>query len=92
MSIKFDKKLLDWAIQLENEANCDISAGIDLGQDVDQYLEYILNSELSSYDRVLNLFQQKLGTKMSQEEIESLASECLQIVSTDPKADKSIAA
>jgi len=90
MSINFDEKFLDWAVQLEDESNCDVSAGRDLGKDVDQYLEYVLSCKLTNYSKVLNLLQQKLSTTLPQNEIEALASQCLEIVLNEP--DKSIAA
>jgi hypothetical protein len=94
MNINFDKNFLDWAVQLEDESNCDISAGIDLGQNVDKYLEYVLSCQpsTSSYDKILSLFQQKLGTTLPQDEIEELASTCLQIFANAPNGDQSIAA
>jgi hypothetical protein len=45
MNIDFDENWLSWAIQIEDAADCDISAGLDYGQNLGKYLELVENLE-----------------------------------------------
>jgi hypothetical protein len=44
VSFEFDEEWLKNAVQIEDEANCNIQAGLDLGQNLDIYI-----SEAKSY-------------------------------------------
>jgi len=45
MNIDFGENWLSWAIQIEDAADCDISAGLDYGQNLGKYLELVENLE-----------------------------------------------
>jgi hypothetical protein len=73
MSFEFDEKWLKNAIQIEDEANCDIQAGLDLGQNADTYI-----SEAKSYinyEKLMVILEESLGTIFQSNELELLASE-----------------
>lgn len=73
MSFEFDEKWLKNAIQIEDEANCDFQAGLDLGQNADTYI-----SEAKSYinyEKLLVILRESLGTIFQTDELELLASE-----------------
>lgn len=70
MSDKFNDAWLEWAVEIEDEAGCDVEAGLNLGQHLGEYLAksqgYINNEKLMS------VLQEKLGAVLSQEELEEV--------------------
>lgn len=70
MSSKFNDDWLKWAVEIEDEAGCDVQAGLNLGQHSGEYLAksqgYINNEKL------ISVLQEKLGTILSQEELEEV--------------------
>lgn len=70
MSSNFNDDWLKWAVEIEDEAGCDVQAGLNLGQHSGEYLAksqgYINNEKLMS------VLQEKLGTILSQEELEEI--------------------
>ena len=70
MSSNLNDDWLKWAVEIEDEAGCDIQAGLNLGQHSGEYLAksqgYINNEKL------ISVLQEKLGTILSQEELEEI--------------------
>jgi len=72
MNRKFDKTWLSWAIQIENEAGCDISAGLDLGQNLG---EYIANAQgCINQENLRSVLQEDVGNLLSENEIEDIVN------------------
>jgi hypothetical protein len=73
MSFKFDEEWLLNAVQIEDEADCDIQAGLDFGQNSDSYISnakgYI------NYEKLMIILQESLGTIFQVDELELLASD-----------------
>lgn len=61
---------LQWAVQLEDEANCDVDAGLDLGQNLGVYL--VKTQSHISHEKLMAILQEELGNILSQEEIEEI--------------------
>jgi hypothetical protein len=92
VSIKFDDNWLSWAAQIEDEADCDISAGLDHGQHLGEYLEMVMSKPKSiSHSRLLSVLHDELGTSLTEEEIKKLASD-IQSQVQNAISNKSIAA
>lgn len=72
MSNKFGKKWLDWAVNLEEEADCDLEAGLDLGRYLGEYLTKSQN--YINYEKLILFLQEELGSILSQEEIAEIAN------------------
>jgi hypothetical protein len=73
VNFEFDEKWLKNAIQIEDEANCDIQAGLDLAQKADTYI-----SEAKSYinyEKLMVILEESLGTIFQADELELLASD-----------------
>jgi hypothetical protein len=73
MSFEFDEKWLKNAVQIEDEANCDVQAGLDFGQNADTYI-----SEAKSYinyQKLMAILAESLGTIFQTDELEMLASD-----------------
>ena len=60
MTAKFDEAWLERAIKLEDEANCDIEAGLDLGQYLGQYIAK--TQSYVSREKLMSVLQEELGT------------------------------
>ena len=76
MRIKFDDNWLKWAAQIEDEADCDISAGLDHGQNVGEYLKMEMSkSKPISNGRFIQVLQDEIGTVLSEQEIEKLVQD-----------------
>lgn len=73
----WDDEWLDAAVRLEEESNCDISAGIDHGIHLGDYLNSRLQEQVAplNRDRLLALLQTELGEQLSAEELEELVTE-----------------
>lgn len=72
MSGNFDETWLKWAVKIEEEANCDIQAGLDLGQ----YLgEHLANSQgYISHERLMVVLKEELGSFLSPDDLEVIAN------------------
>lgn len=71
MNINFDENLLRWAVQIEDEVNCDIQAGLDLGQNLEKYIaktQAHINQE-----KLMSVLQEELGNILSSEDLEIIA-------------------
>jgi hypothetical protein len=76
MRIKFDDNWLRWASQIEDESDCDITAGLDYGQNLGKYLETVMSDrKFVSRERFVQVLQDQVGSALSQEEIENLAQD-----------------
>lgn len=73
MNFTFDEKWLEGAIQIENEANCDIQAGLDLGHNSAQYISDA--KSYIDYEKLMVILKESLGTLFQNDELESLASD-----------------
>lgn len=70
MSINFSDEWLQWAVELEDEAGCDIEAGLNVGQHLGEYL-----AKRQSYinqEKFMTILQEELGNLLSQAEIEKI--------------------
>jgi hypothetical protein len=73
MSFKFDEEWLKNAVQIEDEADCDIQAGLDLGQNSDTYISNA--KSYINYEKLMIILKESLGTIFQNDEIELLASD-----------------
>jgi hypothetical protein len=73
MSFKFDEEWLKKAVQIEDEADCDIQAGLDLGQNSDTYISNA--KSYIDYEKLMIILKESLGTIFQNDEIELLASD-----------------
>lgn len=73
MSSNFSESWLEWAIQIEDEAACDVEAGLDLGQYLGQYLAK--SQGYISHEKLISMLQEELGAILSQEDLEVIARE-----------------
>ena len=73
MTFRIDPERLQELARLEEEAGCDIEAGLDLGRSAGVYLA----SAKSYIDRgkLLSVLQEGLGNVLSSEEIEAIAAD-----------------
>lgn len=72
MKKKFGEDWLKWAVDIETSSNCDISAGLDLGQHT---AEYIRDKEnYINYDKLITFLSNELGEILSPEDLEAIAS------------------
>jgi 4-hydroxy-3-methylbut-2-en-1-yl diphosphate synthase IspG/GcpE len=70
MTIEFDESQLRRLAQIEDEANCDIRAGFDWGQNLGSYLAQSTNSV--SHDKFVAMLQENWGNVLSIEELEEV--------------------
>ncbi len=71
--IKFDEKWLREAVTMEDEADCDIHAGLELGQNLG---EYVKNAK--SYinrQKLISVLKDGFGEVLSPTDIEEIADE-----------------
>jgi hypothetical protein len=73
MSFKFDEEWLKNAVQIEDEADCDIQAGLDFGQNSDTYISNA--KDYINYEKLMLILQESLGTIFQDDELELLASD-----------------
>lgn len=85
MNKKHENNWLDWAIQIEEQSNCDIEAGLDIGQHLGDYLAKSQN--YLNRDKLMLLLREDLGGILSQEELEEMANE-IQNVARNPVIEK----
>jgi hypothetical protein len=71
MAFQLDEAELRALAQIEAETNCDIGAGLDWGQPLGQDLAP--TSNLVDHGKLLEILQERLGTVLSQEELEETA-------------------
>ncbi len=72
MSRNFDETWLKWAVKIEEEANCDVQAGPDLGQHLG---EHLANSQgYINHERLMVVLKEELGSFLSQNDLEVIAN------------------
>ncbi len=73
MSGKFNDEWLKWAIQKEDEAGCDVDAGLDLGQHLG---EYIAKSQgYINHEKLMSILREELGNLLTQEDLEMIVDD-----------------
>lgn len=71
--IKFDEKWLTEAVAIEDEAGCDIHAGLELGQNLG---EYVKNAKsYISRQKLVSILKEGLDQVLSPQDIEEMADE-----------------
>ncbi|AGY58043.1 hypothetical protein [Gloeobacter kilaueensis] len=73
MTIDPTKNWLDLAVQLEEAADCDISAGLDLGAYLSEYLAEICSDRRIVHEAVLEVLLEKFGDFLSPRDLEEIA-------------------
>ena len=71
--IKFDEKWLREAVAMEDEANCDIHAGLELGQNLGKYVK-----NAKSYinrQKLISILEEKYEEILTSQDIEEIANE-----------------
>ena len=71
--IKFDEKWLREAVVIEDEAGCDIHAGLELGQNLSEYVR-----KAKSYinrQKLISVLKEGLDEVLSPQDIEEMADE-----------------
>jgi hypothetical protein len=71
MNANFNESWLDWAVQIEEEASCDIQAGLPLGKHFKEYIE--LTQRHINHEKLVSVLQEALGEILSSEDIEQIA-------------------
>lgn len=79
MNLEIDDAELLRLAQIEDEADCDISAGFDHGEYLGGYLSQALNS--ISYERLKEMLHNRVGNAMSVEELDAVVSSIQQELS-----------
>jgi hypothetical protein len=79
MNLEIDDAELLRLAQIEDEADCDISAGFDHGENLGDYLSQTLNS--ISYEHLKEMLHNRVGTALSVEELDAVVSSIQQELS-----------
>ncbi|AFY69813.1 hypothetical protein Pse7367_1524 [Thalassoporum mexicanum PCC 7367] len=75
MSFSYDETWLMEAVRIEEECNCDISAGYDLGSNVGKFYASVQNGDALDFDKVAASAKEALSHCFSDEEIDSLMAQ-----------------
>jgi hypothetical protein len=73
MNTNFNDSWLEWAVQIEEEADCDIQAGLPLSKHLQEYIEQ--TQRYINHDKLISVLQEELGSILSPEDIEQIASD-----------------
>ena len=79
MNLEIDDAELLRLAQIEDEADCDISAGFDHGENLGNYLSQALNSV--SYDQLKEMLHNRFGDTLSVEKLDEAVSSIQQELS-----------
>ncbi len=71
MNLEFDEKWLEKAIQIEDEAGCDVQAGLDLGRNSATYIATA--KSYIDHEKLMLILKEGLGNLFALEELEALA-------------------
>jgi hypothetical protein len=71
MNTNFNESWLEWAVQIEEETNCDLQAGLPLGKHLQEYIEQ--TQIYINHDKLMSVLQEELGEILSPEDIEQIA-------------------
>ncbi|MEH2156523.1 hypothetical protein [Nostoc sp.] len=72
MSGKVSRQWLQWANKIEDEVNCDVEAGLDLGKNLGDYL--LKSQNYIDRRKLICLLKEELGNLLSEEEIDIIAN------------------
>jgi hypothetical protein len=70
MSMAFNDEWLQWAVKVEDEAGCDIEAGLNFGQHSGEYLAKTQN--YIDPEKLMAILREELGTLLSQAELQKI--------------------
>lgn len=70
---------LEWAVEVEEGADCDVEAGPDVGSRLVEYMECLEGSV--TYEKLLDFLKRELENVLTVEEIETIADSTLKDVS-----------
>lgn len=85
MTGEYGDKWLDWAIRIEEQAGCDIEAGLELGQHLGDYL--VKSQNYINREKLMLLLREELGEILSPTELEEMAN-AIQDIARDPIIEK----
>ena len=71
--IKFDEKWLREAVAIEDEAECDIHAGLELGQNLSGYVRNA--KSFINRQKLISVLKEGLNEVLSPQDIEEMADE-----------------
>jgi hypothetical protein len=71
MNTNFNDSWLEWAVQIEEEAGCDVQAGLPLGKHLKDYIEQ--TQRYINHEKLISVLQEELGAILSSEDIEKIA-------------------
>ncbi len=74
-----EKSWLEWAVEVEEGADCDVEAGPDVGSRLVEYIESLEGGV--TYDKLLDFLKRELENVLPVEEIETIADSTLKDVS-----------
>jgi hypothetical protein len=70
-----EQNWMNWALQVEDDLDSEISAGLDIGEHLGEYLTEMAESQnCLSRDKLMTVLQEELGSVLSQDDLESIAS------------------
>jgi hypothetical protein len=77
MTFKISQQRLLEMLAIEEECNCDISAGVDYGIHIGDYIASVVNLSppLLNGEKLMGLLKEELGNRLTQTELEALAAE-----------------
>jgi hypothetical protein len=77
MTFKISQQRLLEMLAIEEECNCDISAGVDYGIHLGDYIASVVNDSppLLNGEKLMGLLREDLGNRLTQSELEKLAAE-----------------
>ncbi len=77
----FDESWMNWALQIEEGSDSDISAGLDIGEHLGEYLNELAESQnCLSKEKLMAILQEELGNVLSQDDLESIVSDTQSLV------------
>jgi hypothetical protein len=71
MNANSNESWLEWAVQIEEEASCDIQAGLRLGKHFKEYVG--LTQRYINHEKLISVLREELGEILSSEDIEQIA-------------------
>jgi hypothetical protein len=74
-NMRLDESWMNWALQIEEDLDSDISAGLDIGEHLGEYLTQLAESKnCLSKEKLMAVLQEELGSVLSQDDLELIAS------------------
>ena len=81
------KSWLEWAVDVEQDAGCDVEAGPEVGSRLIEYMEHLEGGV--TYEKLLDFLKGELENVLPVEEIETIADSTLKDVSKRVRARQS---